>query len=78
VSKDDPLDQASIDVQVREQMSKYTLWLNAGNFEEMVQQTYMAYCAQHPNESHSPSDWKRMCAAALAVVEWRMGGRVRP
>jgi hypothetical protein len=80
--KDDPLNQSTIADQVREEMAKRTLWLNADNFAEMCQARYEGYCMQHGDEygGHKPDIalWRMMCAAALAVVEWRMGGRVRP
>ena len=87
--KDDPLGQGYAD-QVREQMAKHTLWLNADNFDEMVEASYGGWQAQHPAPDGTPEYWRAdadrfeqrmwrmMCAAALAVVEWRLGGRVRP
>lgn len=75
--KDDPLNQSTIADQVREEMAKRTLWLNADNFEEMLRASYEGYGY---GELHGISfeQWRAYCAAALAVVEWRMGGRVRP
>jgi hypothetical protein len=80
VDKSDPLNQSTVGDQVREQMAKHTLWLNADNFEEMWRASFEAYRASHPQTVRSPdsAEWEWVCAAALAVFEWRMGGRVRP
>ncbi len=78
MTKDDPLQQSTISDQVREQMAKHTLWLNADNFVEVCQASHEGYLAAHEEAGPSLREWSRMCAAALAVVEWRMGGRVRP
>ena len=80
--KDDPLGQGYAD-QVREQMAKHTLWLNADNFEEMSRASWEGYMQQSGIGSYQrpivPLEaWRAWQAAALAVVEWRMGGRVRP
>jgi hypothetical protein len=78
MSKDDPLDQSASD-QVREQMGKHTLWLNAENWSQMVLASYTGFCEGVPvAERPSFAEWQAMCAAALAVDEWRLSGRVLP
>ena len=88
MDKSDPLQQSNYADQVRDQLGKHTLWLNADNFEEMVKASWEAIdptiqdTLQGITVQGIPEEnldlWRAMCAAALVVVEWRMGGRVRP
>ena len=83
--KDDPVEQ-----EIRDRLSKHTLWLNADNFEEMCAESLKGltdtqndlantiWAMAHTSDRTTTEVWRLMCAAALAVVEWRLSGRVRP